>query len=136
MDFTPQRFGFLQMNQYDLEDLHSTRIQHTDGGCAAILDLVHRLKLIGNISVASMQRPDKFGRNRSNCAEDITDFCKSKMAAVAAILDLVQRLKLIGNISVASVRRPAKFGRNRSSCAGDITDFGKSKMAAVPPFWI
>ena len=82
MDFTPQRFGFLQMNQYDLEDLHSTRIQHTDGGCTAILDLVQRLKLIGNISVASMQRPAKFGRNRSSCAEDITDFGRSKMAAM------------------------------------------------------
>ena len=26
MDFTPQRFGFLQMNQYDLEDLDPTRL--------------------------------------------------------------------------------------------------------------
>ena len=129
MDFTPQRFAFLQMNQYDLEDLHPTRIQHTDGGSAAILDLVQRLKLIGNISVASMQRPAKFGRNRSSCAGDITDFGKS-------ILDLVQRLKLIGNISVASLRRPAKFGRNLLSCSGDIKDCSKSKMAAVPPFWI
>ena len=30
--YTPQRIGFLQMNQYDLEDLHPTRIQHTDFG--------------------------------------------------------------------------------------------------------
>ena len=29
MDLTPQRFGFLQMNQYDLEDLQSTRLQPT-----------------------------------------------------------------------------------------------------------
>ena len=82
MDLTPQRFAFLQMNQYHLEDLHPMHLQHTDGGCAAILDLVHRLKLIGNISVASMQRPAKFGRNRSNRAGDIKDFSKSKMAAV------------------------------------------------------
>ena len=57
-------FGFLQMNQYDLEDLHPICLQHTDGGCAAVLDLVQRLKLIGNIYVASMQRPATFGRNR------------------------------------------------------------------------
>ena len=80
MDFTPQRFGFLQMNQYDLEDLHPTRLQHTDGGCAAILDLVQRLKLIGNICIASMRRPTKFGRNRSSRARDNQDFYKSKMA--------------------------------------------------------
>ena len=67
-----------------------------------------------------MQRPAKFGRNRSSRAGDIKDFSKYKMAAQAAILDQVQRLKLIGNISVTSVRRPAKFGRNRSSRAGDI----------------
>ena len=48
----------------------------------AILDLVQRLKLIGNISVASVRRPAKFGRNRSSCAGDITNFGKSKMAAV------------------------------------------------------
>ena len=49
---------------------------------AAILDLVQRLKLIGNTSVASMRRPAKFGRNRSRRSGDIKDFCKSKMAAV------------------------------------------------------
>jgi len=48
----------------------------------AILDLVQRLKLIGNISVASVRRPAKFGRNRSSGAGDIKDFSKSKMAAV------------------------------------------------------
>ena len=47
MDFTPQRFGFLQMNQYDLEDLGPTRLQHTNGGCAAILDQVQRLNSSG-----------------------------------------------------------------------------------------
>ena len=82
MDHTPQRFRFLQMNQYDLEDLHPIRLQHTDGGCAAVLDLVQRLKLIGNICIASMRRPAKFSRNRSSRAGDITDFSKSKMAAV------------------------------------------------------
>ena len=83
MDFTPQRFGFLQMNQYDLEDLDPTRLQHTDGGCAAILDQVQRLKLIGNLCIASMRRrPAKFGRNWSSCAGDIKYFSKSKMAAV------------------------------------------------------
>ena len=82
MDFTPQRFGFLQMNQYDLEDLHPTHLQHTDGGCAAILDLVQRLKLIGNICIASMRRPAQFGRNRSIRARDNKDFSKSKMAAM------------------------------------------------------
>ena len=59
--------------------------------------LVVRLKLIRNISVASMRRRAKFGRNRSSRAGDIEDFNKSKMAA---ILDPVQMLKLIGNISV------------------------------------
>ena len=48
---------------------------------AAILDLVQRLKLIGNIYVASMRRPAKFGRNRSSLAGDIKDFSISKMAA-------------------------------------------------------
>ena len=81
MDFTPQRFGFLQTNQYDLEDLHPTRLEHKDGGCAAMLDLVQRLKLIGNIYIASMRRSAKFGRNRSSRARDIKDFSKSKMAA-------------------------------------------------------
>ena len=83
-----------------------------------------------------MQRPAKFGRNRSSRAGDIKEFSKCKMAAQAAILDQVQRLKLIGNICIVSLRRPAKFGRNWSSCAGDIKDLSKSKMAAVPPFWI
>ena len=46
------------------------------------LDLVQRLKLIGNISVASMRRPAKFGRNRSSRAGDIKDFSKSKIATV------------------------------------------------------
>jgi len=46
------------------------------------LDLIQRLKLIENISIASMRRPAKFGRNRSNRAGDIKDFSKSKMAAV------------------------------------------------------
>ena len=36
------------------------------------MDLVQRLKLIGNTSVASMRRPAKFGRNWSSCAGDIT----------------------------------------------------------------
>ena len=53
-----------------------------DGDCAAMLDLVQTLKLVGNISIASVLRPAKFGRNRSSCAGDITDFSKSKMAAV------------------------------------------------------
>ena len=57
-------------------------MQIQDGGCAAILDLVQRLKLIWNISIASMRRPAKFGRNRSSRAGDIKDFSKSKMAAV------------------------------------------------------
>ena len=82
MDLTPQRFGFLQINQYDLEDLHFTRLQLSDGGCAAILDLVQRLKLIGNICITSMRRPAKIGRNRSSRAGDIKDFSESKMAAV------------------------------------------------------
>ena len=49
---------------------------------SAILDLVQRLKLIGNIYLASMRRPAKFGRNRSSRSGDIKDFSKSKMAAV------------------------------------------------------
>ena len=49
---------------------------------AAILDLVQTLKLVGNISVASVRRPAKFGKNRPSCAGDITDLSKSKMAAV------------------------------------------------------
>ena len=49
---------------------------------AAILDLGQRLKLIGNISIASMRRPAKFCRNRSSRARGIKDFSKSKMAAV------------------------------------------------------
>ena len=84
------------------------------------------LKLFGNISVASMQRPAKFGRNRSSRAGDIKDFSESN-------LDVVQRLKLTGNIYIASMRRSAKFGRNLSSRARDIKDLSKSKMAAVPP---
>ena len=75
-------FWILQMNQCDLEDLHPTRLQHTDGGCAFILDLVQRLKLIGNKCIASVRRPAKSGRNRSSRARDIKDFNKSKMAAV------------------------------------------------------
>ena len=74
---------FEQMNQYNLEDLHLTRQQHTDGDCVAILDLFQRLKLIGNICVASMRRAAfAFGRNRSRRTGDIKDFSKSKMAAV------------------------------------------------------
>ena len=46
------------------------------------LQHVQRLKLIGNISVASVRRPVKLGKNRSSCAGDIKDFSKSKMAAV------------------------------------------------------
>ena len=53
-----------------------------DGGCAAILDLVQRLGLIGNISVFSMRRPAKLGRNRSSHPGYIKDFSKYKMAAV------------------------------------------------------
>ena len=53
-----------------------------DGGCAAMLDLVQRLKLVGNISIASVRRPAKFGRNRSSRAGDIKDLSISKMAAV------------------------------------------------------
>ena len=49
---------------------------------AAILDVVQRLKLIGNISIASMRRPAKFGSNQSSRAGDVKDFSKSKMAAV------------------------------------------------------
>ena len=41
-----------------------------DGGFAAILDVVQRLKLIRNISIASMQRPAKYGWNRSRRAGD------------------------------------------------------------------
>ena len=49
---------------------------------AAILDLVQSLKLIGNISIASMRRPAKFGGIQLSRAGDIKDFTKSKMAAV------------------------------------------------------
>ena len=87
---------------------------------AAILDLVQRLKLIVNTSLASMRRPAKFARNRSSRTGDINDFSNSKMAAVPPLLDPVQRLKLIGNISIGPFQRPAKFGRKRSSRAGDI----------------
>ena len=98
-----------------------------------MLDLVQRLKLVGNIFIASVRRPAKFDRSRSSRAGDIEDFNKSKMAA---ILDPVQMLKLIGNISIGSMRRRVKFGGILSSHAGDIIGFSKSKMAAVPPFWI
>ena len=93
------------------------------------MNLVQTLKLVGNVSPASIRRPAQFGRNRSSRAGDSEDLNKS-------ILDPVQRLKLIWNISISSMRRPAKSGRNRSSRAGDIEDLNKSKMAAVPPFWI
>ena len=46
------------------------------------MDLVERLKLIGNISIASVRRLAKLGRNRSSGAGDINDFKKTKMAAV------------------------------------------------------
>jgi len=59
------------------------------------LDLAQRVKLNSNISIASLRRPAKFGRNRSSRAGDIKDFSKSKDGGCAAILDLVQRLKLI-----------------------------------------
>ena len=45
------------------------------------MDLVQRLEHIGNISVASVRRPAKFGKNRSSCAGDIKDLSESKMAA-------------------------------------------------------
>jgi hypothetical protein len=38
------------------------------------LDLVQRLKLIGNIFIAPVRRPAKFGKNRSDRAGDIEDF--------------------------------------------------------------
>ena len=79
------------------------------------MDLVQRLKLILSISIASMRRPAKFGRNRSSRAGDIQDFSKIQDGGRAAILHLVQRLKLNRNISIASVRRLTKFGRNQSS---------------------
>ena len=47
-----------------------------------MLDLVQSLKLVGNIFIASVRRPAKFGRSRSSRAGDIKDFSKSKMAAV------------------------------------------------------
>ena len=47
-----------------------------------MLDLDQRLKLIRNISMASMRRPAKFGINRSSGAGDINDFKKTKMATV------------------------------------------------------
>ena len=53
-----------------------------DGGCAAMLDLVQRLKLVGNKFIASVRRPAKFDGSRSSRAGDIKDFSKSKMAAV------------------------------------------------------
>ena len=63
----------------DIKDFIKSKM---DGGCAAILKLVQRLKLIGNICIASMRRPAKFGRSQSSRARDIKDFSKSKMAAV------------------------------------------------------
>ena len=78
-----------------------------------MLDLVQRLKLVGNIFIASAQRPAKFGRSRSSRAGDIKDFSQSKMAT----LDLVQMIKLISNISITLLLRSANFGRNRSSRA-------------------
>ena len=45
------------------------------------LNLVQTLQLVGNISIASVRRPAKFGRSRSSRAGDIKDFSKSKMAA-------------------------------------------------------
>ena len=98
------------------------------------LDLVQRLKLIGNISVGLMRPPAKVSGNWSSRARDITGFSKSEMAA---ILDIVQRLKLIRNIShtsIALTRRSVQFGINRSRRSGDIKDFSKSKMAAVRHF--
>ena len=53
---------FVEIGQIVPEILPILEIQ--DGGCAAILDLVQTLKLIGNIFVASVRRPAKFGRNR------------------------------------------------------------------------
>ena len=44
-----------------------------------MLDQFQRLKHIGNISVASMRRPAKFGRSRSSCAKNIKDFSKPKI---------------------------------------------------------
>ena len=75
----PAQFGRNRSSRAgDIQDF--SKIQ--DGGSAAILHLVQRLKLLGNISIASMRRPAEFGRNRSNGSGDIKDFNKSKMAAV------------------------------------------------------
>ena len=61
----------------DVKDLSKSKMAAVPPFC-----LVIRLKLIGNISVASVRRPAKFGRNQSSRAGDIKDFSKSKMAAV------------------------------------------------------
>ena len=57
-------------------------LRKQDGGCAAILDLVQRLKLTGNLSMASMRRSAKFSKSWCSGAGEINDFRKSKMAAV------------------------------------------------------
>ena len=52
----------------------------------AILDLVQRLKLMQNISMASVRRSAKFGRNPSSRAGDITGLSiGSKDKAVTSI---------------------------------------------------
>ena len=55
--------------------------QIQDGGCAAILDQVLRLKLIRSISITKVHKPAKLGRNCSSSARDIKGFIKTKMAA-------------------------------------------------------
>ena len=99
------------------------------------LDLVQRLKLTGNISVASMRRPANLVEIREVVPE-ILKILVNPRWRLCRHLDLVQRLKLIGNISIGSMQRPAKFGKNQSISSGDIKYINKSKMAVVPPFWI
>ena len=93
------------------------------------MDLVQRLKLNGNISVASTRRSAKFGRNRSSRAGDIEDFNKSKRR-LCRHFGSSSNVKTHRNISIGSMRRHAKFGRVPSSRAGDIIGFSKSKITA------
>ena len=67
----PTKFGRSWSSRSgDITDLSKSK----NGGCAAILDPVQRLKVIGNISIGLVQRPAKFDRNRSSRAGDIKDF--------------------------------------------------------------
>jgi hypothetical protein len=70
------------------------------------MDLVERLKLIGNISIASVRRPAKLGRNRSSGAGDINDFKKTKMA----------HSRHFGSSSKAKTHREHIYGLNATIC--------------------